>query len=130
MFEFKILLGVLILFVLETLNGMFRIKVLPKYISKKRIKIVSFLIGLLIIILFTYLYLPLINPNSYKETFIIGAYWSLLMILFDIFVGKVLFKLHWSKILDDFNIKKGNLLSIGILFIFIIPSVLYFLSVS
>ena len=40
---------------------------------------------------------------------------SLFMGLFDIIVARFIVKVRWETILDDFNIRKGNLLGLGML---------------
>jgi hypothetical protein len=47
------------------------------------------------------------------------------MIAYDVYVGRVLFKLPLSKVLEDFNIFKGNFLGWGMIYIYILPSTLF-----
>lgn len=124
----KVLLGFILIATIETLNGIFRIKILHK-LTKKYSKLISFLIGAILIVLLNLILLPWIYPNTITEAFLIGFIWGFLMICYDIFVGKVLFKLPWQKVLDDFNIFKGNLVSLGIWLIVFFPSI-YFLLTS
>lgn len=65
--------------------------------------------------------LPWIAPQNIKEAFFIGFLWMILMIAYDIFVGKVLFKLSWAKVIEDFNVFKGNFLGIGMILILLLP---------
>jgi len=120
----KIFLGFFLIALTETINGMFRVKVLQK-LSKKYAKTISFLLGSFAIIVLNLLLLPWIQPLNLAEAFFVGFIWGLLMIYYDIIVGKVLFKLSFERIMEDFNIFKGNLLSLGILLIMILPAVLF-----
>lgn len=123
----KIVLGFFLIALAETLNGIFRVKILSKKIGIKKAKIVSFILGSFLVLLINLLLVPLIEPKNINEAFFIGLSWASLMILYDIFVGRVLFKLSWERVLEDFNIFKGNLLSIGILLIICLPPFLYIL---
>ncbi len=120
----KIFLGFLLLAIMETLNGIFRINILQKRFKKNQAKIFSFLLGSIIIFLLNLILIPWIKPENINEAFLIGITWAILMVCYDIFIGKVIFKLSTKKILDDFNIFKGNLLSFGILLIILLPILL------
>lgn len=120
----KILLGFILIALVETLNGVFRINILYKF-SKKYAQLISFVIGSFVIVLLNLLLLPWLNLHNIFEAFFVGILWGFLMLCYDIFVGKVLFKLSWEKVFEDFNIFKGNLLSIGIAIIIFLPSVLF-----
>jgi hypothetical protein len=117
----KIFLGFLLLAFAETLNGMFRVKVLHKRLGKKIAKILSFVLGSFAIFALNIVLVPWIEPKSMSEAFFIGFIWMSLMLTYDLYVGRVLFKLSWSKILEDFNIFKGNLLALGMLLILFLP---------
>ena len=120
-----IVFGFILLAFLETLNGVFRVRFLFRKLSKKGAKLLSFLIGLVLVFIVNLLYLPLVNPTSKEEAFFVGFTWGLLMMIYDVFVGKFLFKLSWEKIADDFDITKGNLLSIGIVLIVFMPVLVF-----
>ncbi|MGP2657519.1 hypothetical protein ACOJTA_10795 [Malaciobacter sp. WC5094] len=118
---FKIILGFIIIAFIETLNGIFRIKVLNKSFTKKLSKFISFILGSILIFLINLFYIPILSISSQEEAFFIGFTWALLMILYDVFVGKFMFKMSWENIADDFDILKGNLLSLGIILIVFMP---------
>lgn len=117
----KVFLGFILIASAETLNGIFRIKVLYKKLGVRKAKFVSFLLGSIIIFILNLILFQWIAPQNIKEAFVIGFLWMILMITYDIFVGKVLFKLSWAKVIEDFNIFKGNLLGIGMCVILLLP---------
>lgn len=117
----KIILGFILIAFIETLNGIFRIKVLNKSFTKKLSKFISFILGSILIFLINLFYIPILGISSQEEAFFIGFTWALLMILYDVFVGKFMFKMSWENIADDFDILKGNLLSLGIILIVFMP---------
>lgn len=122
---FNILLGFILIGLIETVNGIFRIKVLFKYFERSIAKRLSFLLGLLLIIVINILLIPWIKPKNVFDAIYIGFIWATLMMIYDIFVGKFLFKLSWKNIINDFNIFEGNLLSYGILSIIIFPTLVF-----
>jgi hypothetical protein len=121
----KIVLGFILIALVETLNGIFRVKFLSKKLGVKKAKIVSFVFGSFLILLLNLLLVPWIAPQSLSESFFIGFTWMSLMVAYDLYVGRVLFKLSWGKILEDFNIFKGNFLGFGMFMIIALPSILY-----
>lgn len=121
----KIVLGFMLIALVETLNGIFRVRFLSKKLGVKKAKIVSFVLGSFFILLLNLILIPWIAPQSLSESFFIGFVWMSLMIAYDLYVGRVLFKLSWGKILEDFNLFKGNLLGIGMFMIIVLPPILY-----
>lgn len=124
---FKTLLIGLLLALGEVINGNIRVRVLQKLFTKSQAKVISFFSGITIIFIICWFALPWLNPNDYLDCFIIGFIWLLIMISLDIYFGRNVFKLKWNKILDDFNPLKGNLLSIGMLFLLLCPTFVFWL---
>ena len=117
----KIFLGFLLLAFAETLNGIFRVRVLHKKLGKNTAKRLSFILGSFIIFALNIVLVPWIEPTNISEAFFIGFIWMSLMLSYDLYAGRVLFKLSWSKILEDFNIFKGNFLAFGMILILFLP---------
>ena len=119
----KVVVGFLLIAFVETINGIFRVKILHKKLGVKQAKIVSFILGSLSIFVLNIFLVPWIAPQNIGEAFLIGFVWMSLMIAYDIYVGRVLFKLTWEKIFLDFNPLRGNPLALGMVLIFFLPSV-------
>ncbi len=117
----KIFLGFLLIALAETFNGIFRVRVLHKKLGAKKAKIFSFILGSLFIFILNIALVPWVDPKNISEAFFIGFVWMSLMIAYDFYVGRVLFKLSWDKILEDFNIFKGQLLALGMLLVLFLP---------
>jgi hypothetical protein len=123
----KIILGFLLIATVETLNGIFRIRYLHKRLGAKKAKRVSFVSGSLSVVLINIFLYPAIAPQSFLQALFVGMFWTFLMVCYDLYVGRVLFKLSWDKVFDDFNLFKGNLLSLGMILILILPPLLFLL---
>ncbi|WP_368484873.1 hypothetical protein ABZP26_09465 [Pseudoalteromonas sp. SD03] len=114
----------------EIINGNIRVRVLHRLYGQRRAKTLSLLSGIAIIFAITWLALPWVAPTSYLDCLKLGLVWLMIMLSLDIFVGRYLFKYKWQRILDDFNLFKGNLLSVGMLLLFISPSLVFWLQMK
>lgn len=117
----KVLFGAVILCVIETLNGILRIHFFTKKFGRKKAKALSFIFGLLMATCTMMVLIPWVNPHNFLNAFLLGLTWAILLGIYDIWVGRVLFKLSWEKVLKDFDLREGNLLSLGFLFIIFFP---------
>lgn len=112
----------------EVINGNIRVRILHGKFGKKRAKTLSFISGVLIIFAICWITLSWINPSGYKDCILTGSIWLIIMMCLDIYFARYVFKLQWNKIIDDFNPMKGNLLGIGMAFLFSCPSVVFWLN--
>lgn len=111
----------------EVLNGNVRVRYLQRHFGHRRAKQISFFFGVIIFYTIAWFFLPWIGPQDIYECFIVGLIWVFLMIALDLYFGKVVFRLSWTKILDDFNPKKGNLLGIGMVLLLLCPVFIFLL---
>ena len=56
-----------------------------------------------------------------QETFILGSIWLILTILFEIGFGRYFLKESWGKLLKAYDVRTGNLWSILLLYLFVLP---------
>ncbi len=126
MFLKALIAGLLIAFG-EVINGNIRVRILNKRLGKKRAKLISFFSGIIVIFVICWLILPWIEPNNYQDCIYIGFIWLVIMMCLDIYFARYVFKLKWNKIIDDFNPMKGNLLSIGMVFLLFCPAIVFWL---
>jgi hypothetical protein len=99
----------------EMLNGIARTLFLNKRVGVMNAKRISLLPGLALCLLICYFYVPLLNIRTDGGLLLLGVSLSLFMGMFDIVVARFIVKARWETILDDFNIRKGNLLGLGML---------------
>lgn len=123
----KALLVFLLIALAETANGIVRVRFLSRRLGNRRARVVSLLSGCLLILLITWWTLPWIGPASAGEALLIGALWLVLMLAYDIGIGRWAFKMRWEKILADFDLRRGNYLALGMAWIFLAPVVMWFL---
>ena len=109
----------------EVVNENIRVRVLHKRFGLKRAKLISFFSGIAIIFLICWFLLPWIAPKDNTDCYLVGFSWLAVMLCLDIYFAKYVFKLKWNKIFDDFNLFKGNLLTVGMAFLFFSPIIVF-----
>ena len=97
----------------EMLNGIARTVFLNKRVGVAKAKRIALLPALALCLLICYYYVPLLHIRTDGGLLVLGISLSLFMGLFDVMVGRFVVKMRWEAILDDFNIRKGNLLGLG-----------------
>lgn len=120
-FLLKTLLAALLIALAETANGIVRIRVLYAVMPVRRAKAVSVLTGCAVIFLLTWLLLPWIEPSGDAQLFTVGGLWLVVLLGYDLFVGRVVFRQPWARIAEDFNLARGNYLPLGMAFLFFCP---------
>jgi len=112
------ILQVLGLFVLvassEMLNGIARTLFLNRRVGAASAKRLSLLPALALCLLICFFYVPLLGIGTEGGLLLLGVALSIFMGLFDVAVGRLVVKKRWAAILDDFDIRKGNLLGVGL----------------
>lgn len=122
---FKALLVFLLIAFAETANGIVRVRFLSRRLGNRRARVVSLLSGCLLILLITWSTLPWIDPPSVADALLIGTLWLALMLAYDIGIGRWAFGMRWKRILADFDLRQGNYLALGMLWIFLAPVLVF-----
>jgi len=112
----------------EILNGNIRVRILNRKFGDKPAKKIGFFTGLIIIYSIAWISMPWLDPKNLTECFFIGLTWMIMMLGLDIYVGRFVFRFPWNKILEDFDIRKGNLLGLGMILLFFCPTLLFLMS--
>jgi hypothetical protein len=98
----------------EMLNGIARTLFLNRRVGAVNAKRLSLLPALALCLLICFFYVPLLKIGSDGGLLLLGVSLSLFMGMFDVAVGRFVVKMRWAAILDDFDIRKGNLLGFGL----------------
>lgn len=117
----KALIVFLLIALAETANGIVRIRFLSRRLGNRRARVVSLLTGCILILFITLLTLPWIGPATAGEAVHIGVLWLVLMLAYDVGIGRWVFGMRWNKILADFDLRRGNYLALGMAWIFLAP---------
>jgi hypothetical protein len=105
----------------ETLNGIFRVRFLNRRFGDRGARRVGVLTGSALIFLIGWFTVPWIGPSSLPESMVVGVCWLMLMLGFDIGFGRLVFRASWKRIASDFDLTKGNLLALGMVFLLLTP---------
>jgi len=114
------LIWVLIVFA-EIGNGIFRMKFLTKPLGDHRARQLSTVTGCVNILLISLVSVGWLEIRSPGYLLAIGLAWTIAMLTFEIWLGRQVMKAPWERIFADFDLRKGNLLALGMLFLSLAP---------
>jgi hypothetical protein len=123
----KTMLAWIAIAIAETLHGILRVKLLNRRLGDRPARRVGVFTGSVIILTIGWFAVPWIGPSSAEESITAGALWFALMLSFDIAFGRYYLHLSWRRIASDFDIRKGNLLGIGMVVMFCTPLIVAWL---
>jgi hypothetical protein len=105
----------------ETVHGILRVRLLNPRIGDRLARRVSVLSGSMIIAAIGWFAVPWIGVASVPQSLAVGGLWVTLMLGFDLGLGRLYFGLPWSRLMADFDVRKGGMLGLGMLFLFLTP---------
>ncbi len=105
----------------ETLHGIIRTKFLVPRVGRKKALKVSAISGSVIAFAICFVMIPKLRIVDTFELTLVGIGLSLFMASFDIFIGKIVMNLRWSRILQDFSPFNGNYLSVALFLLMTYP---------
>lgn len=105
----------------ETLHGIARTVWLSPRLGKARAIRWSVVSGTLLATAVCALLVPPIGLQGFAQHLALGVGLAVFMAGFDIFIGRVVMRLKWPRILQDFNPASGNYLSIGLALLVWVP---------
>lgn len=105
----------------ETLHGIARTLVLHPRLGVARAKRVSVFSGSALALLVCWLLVPWLALGRTMELLLVGGFLALFMATFDIVLGRYVVHLPWGIILADFDLRRGNLLVLGLAFLVVCP---------
>lgn len=109
-----------VLMLVETLQGLWRVKVLVIWIGEAAAREVSVFTGSLVILLITFACIGWISARS-ARTLLLGLTWVALTVVYEFVLGRFVFHQTWSDIASDFDLLHGRLLPIGLLILLFSP---------
>jgi hypothetical protein len=87
----------------------------------------SVVTGTLLAFVLCYLLVPAIGAVGLGEHLRLGLGLAIFMAAFDIAIGRLVMRLKWARIWQDFNPSTGNYLSFGLVLLTFIPAVVWWL---
>lgn len=102
----------LLIALLETLHGIARMLWLVPLVGDLRARQLAIFSGIAIVLVVAALTVRWIDAAGSRRKFAVGALWLVLMMGFDVLLGRSL-GLSWSRILSDFDPLAGGFLGVG-----------------
>jgi hypothetical protein len=106
----------------ETVHGILRFKFLNPLVGDKRARQLAIISGSLLILVLTTVFIRFLAPLDAVACHQIGALWVLLMISFDLALGRILMRASWKRLMADFNPLQGGFLGFGMVVLFFAPT--------
>lgn len=111
----------------ETLHGIARTVLLAPRVGKALAIKLSVVSGTALAFALCYVFVPAIGATGLAGHLLLGLALAAFMAAFDIAIGRLVMRLKWPRIWQDFDPRQGNLLSIGLLMLAGIPALVWWL---
>lgn len=111
----------LLIIVAESIHGTLWQIFLTPLIGDLPARRIAFFVALFIILGITYLFIRWINAPSVKSLFAVGLMWMILMAIFEFSLGHFVMNLSWERIFEDYDLSRGGLMGLGLLFMVFAP---------
>lgn len=110
-----------VLMAAETMNGLWRAKVLALWIGDAAARDVSVFTGSIVILLITFAAIGWIPAHNVRTLLVIGMSWVLLTTFYEFTLGYLMFHRPLADTASDFDPFRGRLLPIGLLVLLFAP---------
>jgi hypothetical protein len=111
----------LVIVLAETLHGILRMAFLTPRLGDRRARQVGVFSGSVIILTIGWYLVPWIEPRSVKESLSAGALWVILMLAFELALGRLVLGYSWQRLTEDYNLCNGGFLGLGMMVLFLTP---------
>jgi hypothetical protein len=99
----------LVLFVVMFANGAVRVTVLQPALGEDRARQAASLIGVVLVLLISRLFVKRSPDASSGELLAVGVGWSAATVAFELLFGRFASGLDWSALLADYDLREGRL---------------------
>lgn len=113
--------------ILAIINGVIRDKVYKESVGELRAHQISTFTGIILFGLFIWLLTITWNIQSVSQAIIIGLIWLALTVTFEFLFGHYVMKHPWKRLFHDYNILKGRLWILVLIWVTVAPYVFYIL---
>jgi hypothetical protein len=110
---------------LAILNGTIREKAYGNSMGELPAHQLSTLTGIILLCVYIWMLTGLFRIESSRQAFLIGSIWLLMTVVFEFIFGHYVMGHPWDRLLNDYNILKGRVWSLMLIWTFIGPYVFY-----
>jgi len=111
--------------ILAILNGTIREKAYGKLMGELTAHQLSTLAGLILFGVYIWMLTGLFRIESSRQALLIGSIWLLMTVVFEFVFGHYVMGHPWDKLLNDYNILKGRVWSLMLIWTFVAPYICY-----
>lgn len=117
----RALLVWLVIIGVETIHGILRTLLLVPWVGDFRARQIAVVSGSLLIFIVALLTVRWIQAERKRQLLLVGLIWVVLTVLFEVALGRAILALSWDRIFEDYNLTRGGLLGVGLLFMALSP---------
>ena len=107
----------LVIVAVETLHGILRMQFLVQVVGELHAGQLGVVTGSLLNFGITWFSIRWIGARTMRLLLAVGLAWLALMLLFELGLGRLVLRVSWTRILADYDPRRGGLLMIGMLFL-------------
>lgn len=105
----------------EVAQGIVRVRFVNRPLGDHRARQLGVVTGSALVLFIAWFTRDWIDARTTAQRWIVGGLWLGLMLAFDLSFGRLVFRFPWSRIAADFDVRRGNLLAIGMLVVLLAP---------
>lgn len=111
--------GIIIL--AESIHGTVREIWVKPLVGDFRARQIAFFTGMALILLIAWLFVRWLCAESYSQLWQIGCLWMLLTLAFEFTLGLFVLGYSWERMWEDYNLERGGLMGLGLLWLLCAP---------
>lgn len=111
----------LLIIAVEFIHGIVREILLTPIAGDFRARQISVFTGSVLILILSCLFVRWLGAVSHQALIATGLFWLALTLLFELGFGRLILQLPWQRMLSDYDLRRGGLLPLGLLWLVISP---------
>lgn len=111
--------------ILSILNGALREKVYDQFMPELSAHQLSTFIGIILFGVYIWILTGVCRIESSKQAFVIGGMWLIMTVAFEFLFGRYVVGNTWNKLFRDYNLLKGRVWPLVLIWIAVAPYVFY-----
>ena len=103
----------LVMAAIEIAHGGLRRLYLEPLVGDWRARQIGAIVGAVLVLAVAMLTIRWLGTQSWRALGVIGLFWLVLMVTFEVVGGRLAAGYSWSRILEDYDVARGGLLGVG-----------------
>ncbi|MFN7928007.1 MAG: hypothetical protein U0Y68_08670 [Blastocatellia bacterium] len=106
----------------ESLHGTARELWLRPLVGDFRARQIAFFSGMALILALALIFVRWMRAGNFRQWLVVGIFWMLLTATFEFGLGLWVMGYSWARMWEDYNLARGGLMGLGLLFLLLAPS--------